>query len=74
MKTETQMHVTGTIAGRGIDRMVAGLAATLKESAASGRGDVIFVDGRALDVGALPVAVAVGDREPTREELAAALV
>ena len=70
----TTHKVTGQIAGRTITPSLVRDLRDVLYAAARAPGSRLVVDGRPLDIGALPVAVACGDREPTAEELAAALV
>lgn len=76
MTTTTQMHITGTICGKVIDRTTDKLASTMQDSFGffGGARAIIFVDGRPLDIDALPLDAALGAREPTPIEINNALL
>ena len=61
-------HIHGYIDGKVIDRQTEILAVTMKQ-ASEANNMQLWVGDRVLDYHALPLAVMMGNREPTEEEL-----
>ena len=61
-------HIHGYIDGKVIDRQTEILAVTMKQ-ASEANSMQLWVGDRFLDYHALPLAVMMGNREPTEEEL-----